>query len=90
MMDDTENTASDEAAGQGTAPRPPETTLPDTRTAGTVESPCISICTLDDEGMCLGCFRTVEEIETWLRMDADRRRLVLLECDRRRAAEGVI
>ena len=28
-------------------------------------SPCIKICTYDDEGYCLGCQRTAEEVETW-------------------------
>ena len=28
-------------------------------------SPCIKVCTYDDEGYCLGCQRTVEEVETW-------------------------
>ena len=28
-------------------------------------SPCIKVCTYDDEGYCLGCQRTAEEVETW-------------------------
>ena len=28
-------------------------------------SPCIKVCTYDDEGSCLGCQRTAEEVETW-------------------------
>ena len=28
-------------------------------------SPCIKVCTYDNEGYCLGCQRTAEEIETW-------------------------
>ena len=27
-------------------------------------SPCIKVCTYDDEGYCLGCQRTAEEVET--------------------------
>lgn len=30
-----------------------------------VKSPCISVCALDSEGMCTGCFRTGEEIRLW-------------------------
>ena len=26
-------------------------------------SPCIKVCTYDDEGYCLGCQRTAEEVE---------------------------
>jgi len=28
-------------------------------------SPCIKICTYDDEGYCMGCQRTKEEIQGW-------------------------
>ena len=40
-----------------------------------VPSPCISICRMDDSrGLCLGCFRTLDEIVQWGRAgDADKR-----------------
>jgi predicted Fe-S protein YdhL (DUF1289 family) len=28
-------------------------------------SPCVSICTLDDENACVGCHRTLDEITHW-------------------------
>ncbi len=28
-------------------------------------SPCVRICTLDDEDVCIGCGRTLEEIKAW-------------------------
>ena len=28
-------------------------------------SPCIKVCTYDDEGYCLGCQRTEEEVFGW-------------------------
>ena len=31
-------------------------------------SPCINICTLDDDQVCLGCRRTLEEIRDWATM----------------------
>ena len=31
-------------------------------------SPCLNICTLDERGVCRGCFRTLEEIAGWIRM----------------------
>jgi uncharacterized protein len=34
----------------------------------TIESPCVNICRLDDHGVCLGCFRSLEEIASWSRM----------------------
>jgi uncharacterized protein len=30
-----------------------------------VESPCISVCELDENNVCRGCFRTLEEIGQW-------------------------
>ncbi len=31
-----------------------------------VPSPCISVCRMDDDsGLCLGCFRTIDEIVAW-------------------------
>lgn len=34
------------------------------------ESPCIGICTLDDESDCMGCRRTMDEIVRWSGMSA--------------------
>ena len=28
-------------------------------------SPCIKVCKHDDEGYCLGCLRTVDEVRGW-------------------------
>ena len=28
-------------------------------------APCIKVCTYDNEGYCLGCQRTAEEVKTW-------------------------
>ncbi len=28
-------------------------------------SPCVSICTVDDDDVCLGCGRTLDEITQW-------------------------
>ncbi len=31
-----------------------------------IKSPCIGVCSVDDEtGCCCGCYRTVAEIKTW-------------------------
>ncbi|MEM9386344.1 MAG: DUF1289 domain-containing protein [Pseudomonadota bacterium] len=38
-----------------------------TRTAAQVKSPCIGVCELDVEGICLGCGRSGEEITVWSR-----------------------
>lgn len=49
-----------------------------------VPSPCVRLCTLDDRDVCVGCYRTLEEIKCWGGMDADGRRAVLDLAARRR------
>ena len=34
-----------------------------------VASPCISVCNINDSGLCEGCFRTLDEIAVWWQMD---------------------
>jgi predicted Fe-S protein YdhL (DUF1289 family) len=36
-------------------------------------SPCTGVCTLGDDGHCLGCLRTASEIACWVRMGDDER-----------------
>lgn len=42
-----------------------------------VESPCIRRCCLDDNDICLGCFRTMEEICQWSLASSGERKEVL-------------
>jgi hypothetical protein len=56
-------------------------------TAGAVPSPCISVCVLDaNDALCLGCFRTLDEIAAWSLLDADAKRGVLAALPGRRSA----
>ena len=46
--------------------------MDDIQTQGKLVSPCISVCQMDAvKGLCLGCYRTREEIAAWLGMSAD-------------------
>ncbi|MBO6503611.1 MAG: DUF1289 domain-containing protein [Kordiimonadaceae bacterium] len=50
-----------------------------------VESPCVKICKLDEaKSLCIGCYRTVEEIGEW-RWATESRQKEILEnaADRR-------
>jgi uncharacterized protein len=38
-----------------------------------VLSPCVGICTLDDDDYCLGCLRNTAEIARWSQMNDDER-----------------
>ena len=55
-------------------------------TTGEVPSPCISVCTMDAKNrLCVGCFRTLDEIAAWSVLDADAKRAVLAALPLRRA-----
>ena len=32
-------------------------------------SPCVSICLLNDEDICVGCYRSADEIRLWVSYD---------------------
>lgn len=56
-----------------------------------VESPCIRHCTLDDDDICLGCFRSIDEICAWAAAgNAERRQILASALARRqqRVASG--
>jgi uncharacterized protein len=42
-----------------------------------VASPCIDVCRLDAQGLCVGCLRTLDEIAEWPRASEARRREIL-------------
>lgn len=33
-------------------------------------SPCVNVCTLDEDDVCTGCLRTLDEIGSWATMSA--------------------
>ena len=35
---------------------------------GQVPSPCVKVCRLDDDGFCIGCKRSIDEIRDWMIM----------------------
>jgi predicted Fe-S protein YdhL (DUF1289 family) len=55
-------------------------------TGPSVPSPCIRNCCLDDDDACFGCFRSLAEIKEWGGADDVRRRAILANAGRRRAA----
>ena len=54
------------------------------------ETPCIKVCALDlDTQMCVGCFRTIDEIARWTQYsDAQRARIMAALDERRARFEG--
>ena len=51
-----------------------------------VLSPCIKVCTLDPSGqLCLGCFRTIDEIGLWSQLSNGERAQVVTQLSERRS-----
>jgi predicted Fe-S protein YdhL (DUF1289 family) len=43
-----------------------------------VDSPCVKICVIHpEERLCVGCYRTMEEIATWSRLSSEGRRAIV-------------
>jgi predicted Fe-S protein YdhL (DUF1289 family) len=48
-------------------------------------SPCINVCSLDAQGLCVGCLRSGEEIARWMSMSAaEQWRLLAVLAQRRK------
>jgi uncharacterized protein len=54
-----------------------------------IETPCIGQCCLDDDEVCLGCFRSLEEITGWAVADNDKRRQFLKNIEARKSAKSI-
>jgi uncharacterized protein len=45
-----------------------------------VESPCVKLCVVHpEERLCVGCYRTIEEISNWSRMTSAARAVVMAD-----------
>lgn len=54
------------------------------------KSPCISVCVLDENDVCLGCYRSAEEITDWFMASAEEKKAVLRRCGERMQAASTI
>lgn len=48
-----------------------------------VSSPCIRHCCLNEQDVCMGCFRTLEEILAWHQSDDAQRITILTNAEKR-------
>lgn len=54
-----------------------------------VRSPCTGVCQMTpDDGWCIGCLRTLDEIVDWSRKSADEKRAILARVEQREAERG--
>ncbi|MET1256444.1 DUF1289 domain-containing protein [Aliikangiella maris] len=52
--------------------------------ANTIPSPCISQCCLDEQDVCVGCHRHIDEITGWHGADNQKREQILKNCSQRK------
>jgi predicted Fe-S protein YdhL (DUF1289 family) len=48
-----------------------------------IDSPCIRVCCLDSNDICLGCFRSLAEIMQWTQVNEQTRQCFLNNAKRR-------
>ena len=53
-----------------------------------VKSPCISVCALNEQDLCIGCWRSIDEIAGWARMSEVQKREVMVRVRAREAAHN--
>ena len=53
-----------------------------------VKSPCIEVCSLNHEDVCIGCYRTANEIIEGFSAPNERKREILLSVNQRRAGSA--
>lgn len=53
-------------------------------------SPCVSICALDDQDICMGCYRSASEITDWFMASPAEKRDIMRRVEERRRADGGI
>lgn len=51
-------------------------------------SPCISICALDEQDVCIGCYRSAAEITDWSMASDEEKRAILDRARERRLADA--
>lgn len=50
----------------------------------TIASPCVRNCCLNEEDICLGCFRSLNEIVGWYEAGNAARHIILLDAEQRK------
>jgi predicted Fe-S protein YdhL (DUF1289 family) len=49
-----------------------------------VPSPCVGICQTDEKGLCVGCYRSRDERQTWINLNSDDKQKVIKRCQQRK------
>ena len=62
--------------------------MSDKNILGMVKSPCVAVCALDENDVCIGCYRTGDEIMNWGTMDNTQKEAVLENVAQREKESG--
>lgn len=54
------------------------------------KSPCVSICVLDEQDICQGCYRSAAEITDWFMASAEEKRAMLARAKERFLASNPV
>jgi predicted Fe-S protein YdhL (DUF1289 family) len=49
-----------------------------------VYSPCLGVCVLDEDELCIGCFRLLSEITWWDTFENEEKKMIILACKDRK------
>jgi uncharacterized protein len=49
-----------------------------------IASPCVRNCCLNEQDICLGCFRHLDEITGWAAMSEQEKQQLLIKCQQRK------
>ena len=55
-----------------------------------VRSPCISVCVLDEQDICMGCYRSATEITDWFMATTEQKLEMLRKAQERMQASSTI
>ena len=53
---------------------------PDSQPDADIPSPCVGICCVGADGVCIGCFRTVMELAGWSGASIEEKRAIVERC----------
>ena len=48
-----------------------------------VPNPCVNLCSLNGDNICIGCYRTIDEVGAWGRLNDEERLRVVEYCEMR-------
>jgi predicted Fe-S protein YdhL (DUF1289 family) len=48
---------------------------------GSVDTPCVRNCCVDENDICVGCYRSLSEIVGWSESTEHEKREILIRCD---------